>query len=144
VLFRTSDGTPAALEDACPHRKRPLSMGRIQGDHLECDYHCLTFDCSGKCVKVPGAARRHAGAVVQSYPLQATMAESGVTVSRWMHDVEPAPFDALFLAFTGRCDRKQQYEVRLPSHARIAGNRRFHGKPDAPDRARRATTARIE
>ena len=35
VLYRQSDGSPAALEDACPHRKLPLSLGRIQGDHLE-------------------------------------------------------------------------------------------------------------
>ena len=36
VLYRKTDGTPAALEDACPHRKLPLSMGRIKGDHLAC------------------------------------------------------------------------------------------------------------
>jgi vanillate O-demethylase monooxygenase subunit len=29
VLYRQADGTPVALEDACPHRKLPLSMGRI-------------------------------------------------------------------------------------------------------------------
>ena len=28
VLYRKSDGTPVALEDACPHRKLPLSLGR--------------------------------------------------------------------------------------------------------------------
>ena len=26
VLYRTQDNTPVALEDACPHRKLPLSM----------------------------------------------------------------------------------------------------------------------
>ena len=50
VVYRTQDGTPAALEDACPHRKLPLSMGRIKGDAVECGYHGLTFDCSGQCV----------------------------------------------------------------------------------------------
>ena len=28
VVFRTESGVPAALEDACPHRKLPLSKGR--------------------------------------------------------------------------------------------------------------------
>ena len=31
VLYRKTDGVVAALEDACPHRKLPLSMGRIKG-----------------------------------------------------------------------------------------------------------------
>ena len=29
VLYRLQNGQAAALEDACPHRKLPLSMGRI-------------------------------------------------------------------------------------------------------------------
>ncbi len=32
VLYRTKEGKPVALEDACPHRKLPLSMGRLVGD----------------------------------------------------------------------------------------------------------------
>ena len=31
VLYRRTDGQVAALENACPHRKLPLSMGRIKG-----------------------------------------------------------------------------------------------------------------
>lgn len=197
VLYRKSDGSAAALEDACPHRKLPLSMGRIQGDYLECGYHGLTFDCKGTCVKVPGADRIPDAARVRSYPLElrygllwiwmgeperadpatihqiphwddptwgcnqgeaidmacnylhitdnlldpshvswvhqssfggaacedtpldTTVAANGVTVSRWMRDVEPAPFYVPFLKFKGHCDRKQQYEVRFPSHAYI-------------------------
>jgi phenylpropionate dioxygenase-like ring-hydroxylating dioxygenase large terminal subunit len=29
VLFRSSDGAPVALEDRCPHRRLPLSMGKV-------------------------------------------------------------------------------------------------------------------
>jgi len=54
VVYRTEAGDPVALIDACPHRKLPLSKGRIKGDHIECGYHGLTFDCSGSCVRVPG------------------------------------------------------------------------------------------
>lgn len=42
VLYRRTDGKPTALEDACPHRKLPLSMGHIKGDEIECGYHGLT------------------------------------------------------------------------------------------------------
>jgi len=53
VLYRKQDGTPVALEDACPHRKLPLSKGKLQGDTVECGYHGLTFDCTGVCVAAP-------------------------------------------------------------------------------------------
>ena len=53
VLYRAPDGTPHALEDACPHRKLPLSMGNLKGAHVECGYHGLTFDGTGTCVAAP-------------------------------------------------------------------------------------------
>ena len=45
VIFRTDKGVAVALEDACPHRKLPLSHGRLHADRIECGYHGLTFDC---------------------------------------------------------------------------------------------------
>lgn len=69
VLYRTEDGAPVALEDACPHRKLPLSMGRIKGDAVECGYHGLTFDCSGQCIDAATQARIPPFAVVRSYPV---------------------------------------------------------------------------
>ena len=54
MLYRTSSGAIAALEDACPHRLTPLSMGRLRGDTVECGYHGMTFDCAGRCVRIPG------------------------------------------------------------------------------------------
>jgi vanillate O-demethylase monooxygenase subunit len=70
VLYRKQDGTPVALEDACPHRKLPLSCGNLKGDTVECGYHGLTFDSMGTCVAAPTQAsaipRR---AAVKSYPV---------------------------------------------------------------------------
>ena len=68
VLYRLSDGTVAALEDACPHRKLPLSMGRRCGDLIECGYHGMTFDASGNCKRVPGNQPIPETARVRSYP----------------------------------------------------------------------------
>ena len=69
VTFRTQAGDPVALMDACPHRKLPLSKGRIKGDQIECGYHGLMFDCSGSCVRVPGQDRIPGAANVHSYPV---------------------------------------------------------------------------
>ena len=70
VLYRKRDGAPVALEDACPHRKLPLSKGNLKDDVIECGYHGLTFDGSGKCVAAPTQPGQiPEGAVVRSYPV---------------------------------------------------------------------------
>jgi phenylpropionate dioxygenase-like ring-hydroxylating dioxygenase large terminal subunit len=69
VLYRATSGEPVALEDACVHRKLPLSMGRLQGDEVQCGYHGMVFDSSGQCIRVPGATRIPTGAQVRKYPV---------------------------------------------------------------------------
>ncbi|WP_118133031.1 aromatic ring-hydroxylating dioxygenase subunit alpha [Oceanicella sp. SM1341] len=86
VMFRRSDGTVAALEDRCPHRLLPLSQGKRIGDTVQCGYHGLTFDCSGKCVRVPGQSNLPASAYVEAYPI----VEKHDIVWIWMGDAEKA------------------------------------------------------
>jgi phenylpropionate dioxygenase-like ring-hydroxylating dioxygenase large terminal subunit len=69
VLYRTTDGTPVALRDQCPHRKLPLSLGRLVEDNLECGYHGMTFDPAGACVRIPGQRLIPPAAKVRSYPV---------------------------------------------------------------------------
>ncbi len=70
VFYRKADGQPVALENACPHRKLPLSQGRIKGDAIECGYHGLTFDGSGRCIAAPTQPERiPTRARVKSYPV---------------------------------------------------------------------------
>jgi vanillate O-demethylase monooxygenase subunit len=68
VMYRTSTGEVAALEDACPHRKLPLSKGSLKDDRVVCGYHGLTFDQRGACVAAPTQERIPTGAVVRRYP----------------------------------------------------------------------------
>ena len=87
---------------------------------LDCNYLYMTdnlLDPSHVVVGAPIVVRRRAGD--EDVPLETTVGEDGVTVWRWMIDVEPAPFYAPFLKFSGKCDRKQHYEVRYPSNAII-------------------------
>ena len=93
VLYRQQDGTPVALENACPHRKLPLSDGNLKGDLVECGYHGLTFDCSGKCTDSPtqrGMTPRRA--VVKSYPV----VDRYRLLWIWMGDPELADPDLIF------------------------------------------------
>ncbi len=54
VFFRGADGEAAALEDWCPHRGAPLSLGRVVNGNLVCGYHGLEMGCNGKTVSMPG------------------------------------------------------------------------------------------
>lgn len=86
VLYRLSTGAVAALEDCCPHRLAPLSLGRIRDDALECGYHGMTFDCHGQCVRIPGQAMIPANAKVRSYPIVERMGIAWI----WMGDAKAA------------------------------------------------------
>ena len=92
VLYRTQDNTPVALEDACPHRKLPLSMGRIKGDAVECGYHGLVFDCAGRCIDAATQERIPPLAVVRSYPVQDRYGLLWI----WMGDTGAAPLPDIF------------------------------------------------
>jgi vanillate O-demethylase monooxygenase subunit len=54
VFYRQADGSVAALEDFCPHRGAPLSLGRVCEGQLMCGYHGLVVGCDGKTVSMPG------------------------------------------------------------------------------------------
>ena len=86
VMYRTKGGKPVVLEDRCAHRRLPLSMGRLDGDCVECAYHGLVYEPSGACVKIPGQDRIKPGTGVRSYPL----AERHGWVWIWMGEPERA------------------------------------------------------
>ena len=44
----------AALEDFCPHRGAPLSLGLGGDGKLVCGYHGLEMGCDGRAVAMPG------------------------------------------------------------------------------------------
>jgi phenylpropionate dioxygenase-like ring-hydroxylating dioxygenase large terminal subunit len=48
------NGTWRAFVDECPHRKVPLSEGRVEDDGtLLCSYHAWRFNGTGACVNIP-------------------------------------------------------------------------------------------
>jgi vanillate O-demethylase monooxygenase subunit len=53
VFFRKADGKVAAVENFCPHRGAPLSLGSVDSGKLVCGYHGLAMGCDGKVVEMP-------------------------------------------------------------------------------------------
>ncbi len=92
VMYRQSNGSVAVLEDACPHRKLPLSKGRLLGDIVECGYHGLQFDCSGNCILAPTQQRIPPTAKVRVYPA----AEKCGFVWVWMGAADKADESEIF------------------------------------------------
>ena len=195
LLYRDRAGDVVALENACPHRKLPLSMGKRVGDGVQCGYHGLTFDAHGQCVQAPTQDIIPANAFVRSYPtaekykliwiwmgdpsladasnilplddydnpewglteggmlecrchylylldnlldpshvawvhktsfasdgtedvpLRIADTDTGVLVSRWIRNIDPPPYYAEMLPFSGKVDRLQYYEAVMPSIA---------------------------
>jgi vanillate O-demethylase monooxygenase subunit len=54
VFFRDAEGKVAAVQDFCPHRGAPLSLGRVCNGQLVCGYHGLVMGCDGHTVSMPG------------------------------------------------------------------------------------------
>ncbi len=53
VAWRDAAGEPQVVEDRCPHRRVPLSLGRVEAGRLQCGYHGWEFDGRGTCTHVP-------------------------------------------------------------------------------------------
>ena len=69
ALYRTGDGRPVALGDACWHRLAPLSMGKLFGkDEVQCPYHGLRYNSAGRCTAMPAQETVNPSAMVPSYP----------------------------------------------------------------------------
>ena len=54
VFYRGAEGQVAAVEDFCPHRGAPLSLGVVRDGNLVCGYHGLAMGCDGKVISMPG------------------------------------------------------------------------------------------
>ena len=52
-FYRGKENQVAAVEDFCPHRGAPLSLGYVEDGNLVCGYHGLVMGCDGKTVSMP-------------------------------------------------------------------------------------------
>ncbi|QRX83042.1 aromatic ring-hydroxylating dioxygenase subunit alpha [Glaciimonas sp. PAMC28666] len=68
VFYRAAEGKVAAVEDFCPHRGAPLSLGFVRDGQLVCGYHGLEMGCDGKVVAMPGQ-RVRGFPCIRSFPV---------------------------------------------------------------------------
>ena len=68
VFYRGPEGKAAALDDFCPHRGAPLSLGKVVEGKLVCGYHGLEMGCDGQTVAMPGQ-RVRGFPPIRAYPV---------------------------------------------------------------------------
>lgn len=70
ALYRNAEGTAVAVGGICPHRFASLASGTLVDDALQCPYHGLRFDQSGRCVHNPHAPESRGPDIrIAAYPV---------------------------------------------------------------------------
>lgn len=71
VAWRDGEGKVNLVDDACPHRGAPLSMGRLEEGRLSCRYHGWEVSGEGVVTAVPSLPQcPHVGRkMVRAYPV---------------------------------------------------------------------------
>ncbi len=57
VFWRDASGKLSCASDICAHRGASLSHGKIVGDFVQCPFHGLKFDGTGRCRLIPANGR---------------------------------------------------------------------------------------
>lgn len=90
VLWRDAEGALHAMEDRCPHRHAALSLGRVEGDTLRCQYHGMRFGPDGRCLSMP-LVDKVPDLRIKTYPV----VEKDSWIWVWMGDADRAEVDRI-------------------------------------------------
>lgn len=91
ALARDETGTPFAMEDRCPHRAAPLSLGKCEAGGIRCWYHGVRFAADGRAVEIPGQDTIPAALRVRTFPV----VERHSAIWVWMGDAALADPDTI-------------------------------------------------
>jgi len=90
ALFRDHNGGLGCVVDQCTHRGAALSKGKLKGDCIQCPFHGLEFDRTGRCNFIPANGKASTADIsrynVRHYPVR----ESHGIIYLWYGDPDKA------------------------------------------------------
>jgi phenylpropionate dioxygenase-like ring-hydroxylating dioxygenase large terminal subunit len=57
LFWRDKSNNVACIERTCAHRGADLSLGKIVNDHIQCPFHGIEYDSSGKAALIPSIGK---------------------------------------------------------------------------------------
>lgn len=99
ILYRDKENKIACLQDRCPHRSTPLSLGRLNNGFVECMYHGWLFDRDGDCIAIPALKKNDNFPPNACIPSKTIIEKNNIV---WVYSGQDAPitinkeFDDIF------------------------------------------------
>ena len=90
ALFRSSKGEIGCVSDQCTHRGAALSKGKVKGDCVQCPFHGLEFDGTGRCTFIPANGRSSTENIGRYNVKSWAVRESGGIIYLWYGAPEAA------------------------------------------------------
>lgn len=99
AVFLTESGEPAVVADRCAHRGASLSMGKVEGESIQCPYHGWEWaGDDGTCTRIPSLSDQRqipSRARIPAYPARAHLGLVWTVLEEPLSDLPIPPwFDA--------------------------------------------------
>ena len=89
VFFRTSSGELGCVGSVCAHRGASLAKGCVKDGNIQCPFHGIEYDLTGRCVHVPSEGKGSADDFSRFHMKKYPVREVGGIVFVWYGDGEP-------------------------------------------------------
>ncbi|WP_240322084.1 Rieske 2Fe-2S domain-containing protein [Pseudomonas protegens] len=150
VAWRGATGRAVVMDRHCSHLGANLADGRVRDGCIQCPFHHWRYDEQGKCVHIPGTARRCAG----WSPCRAGRAPTLVTTERYgyvwvwygspqpLHRCPKSPRPTSTTATLCTCTSRSRRRRRSCGSSRTSTMRSTRPRARAPDLGLRAQAFR--
>jgi len=89
ILYKDQQNKIACLQDRCPHRSTPLSLGRLNEGNIECLYHGWQFNRKGECIRIPAQKSEQKISKRSCVPYKHVLEKEGLVWVYIGQDAEP-------------------------------------------------------
>lgn len=90
IFFRNSAGELGCVTSLCAHRGASLGKGCVKDDHIQCPFHGVEYDITGKCVFIPSDGRSSEANLNRFHLKHYATREIGGIIFVWYGEGDPA------------------------------------------------------